>query len=75
MSVEPHLSFIFIPFGWLPITNISAPNSDNTVGAILYEAPFAQSTTIFIPSRDRLLGKVFFKNCIYLCYLYVFPQT
>ena len=50
-KVEPHLSFILRPFGFIPIVIIFAPNSFNNFGAALYPAPFAQSKTIFNPFK------------------------
>ncbi len=50
--VEPHLSFIFIPFGLSSYTKTWAPSLLSISGAILYAAPFAQSNAIFSPFKS-----------------------
>ncbi|MPM21261.1 hypothetical protein SDC9_67705 [bioreactor metagenome] len=34
------------------MTNISAPSSAKAVGAVMYDAPLAQSSTIFSPLKS-----------------------
>ena len=50
---------MFKPLGFTPIENTFAPKSERILGADLYPAPFAQSKTILIPFRLKLLGKLF----------------
>ena len=50
--VDPHLSFILFPSGSLFIVTTFAPSSLNIVGATLYAAPLAQSSTTFNPLKS-----------------------
>ena len=62
----PQLSLIFVPFGSTLVKISSAPSSLKASGAALYDAPFAQSTTILSPFKSIFLGNVFFTNSTYL---------
>src|SRR5210317_1439032 len=62
--VEPQRSLIFSPFGLTPIDITFAPNDFKSTGPALYPAPFAQSKTIRIPFRLKLLGRLLFKILI-----------
>ena len=59
---EPQSRLMFRPSGVLWMTVRSAPSSVNASGATLYVAPLAVSMAIFMPSIDRLRGKVFFRK-------------
>ena len=50
--VDPHLSIILFPSGSLFIVTTFAPNSINIVGATVYDAPLAQSSTTFNPLKS-----------------------
>ncbi len=63
---EPHSVLIFLPSGCTPIVTTSEPSSSNMIGDTLYAAPFAQSSTIFIPSRVMSQGNEFFAKTTYL---------
>ena len=51
-NIAPQSRFIFLPLGSTPITIASAPSSKRTSGPTLYDAPFAQSKTTFIPFKS-----------------------
>ncbi len=55
-DVEPQPSLMLRPFGEQPIGMISAPRSASVRGTTLYPAPFAQSTTSFMPSSVMPFG-------------------
>jgi len=59
-KVDPQLSFMFIPFGEVPISKTFAPRDLNNFGPDLCAAPFAQSIAIFNPLRLNEEGKFFF---------------
>ena len=62
--VEPHSLLILKPSGATPRDTTSAPSSLRIWGRILYAAPLAQSATILIPPRLKLLGIVIFANSV-----------
>ena len=64
-AVAPHMSLMLNPSGETPIGTTSAPSSWNTWGPTWYAAPWAQSTTIFIPLRSSSAGKVDLQNSMY----------
>ena len=57
-TVEPQSRLMLNPSGATPIGTTSAPSSHRMVGATLYAAPCAQSTTILRPSSRRPRGRV-----------------
>ena len=59
---------MFNPLGLTPTEKTLAPRSESIFGADLYPAPFAQSNTIRIPLRLKLLGKLLLKIFIYLSF-------
>ncbi len=62
---EPHRSLMLSPSGAQCMTVTSAPSSEKIVGAALYVAPLAQSSTIRIPSSDRVSGKLLLQKTMY----------
>ncbi len=62
---EPHPRLMLVPSGLQLIENTCAPSSDSTLGATLYVAPLAQSTTIFMPSNIIPLGIEVLTNSMY----------
>ena len=74
--IAPQSKFMFNPSGLSLSTITSAPSSLNICDAVLYAAPFAQSSTIINPLRLMLLTEAF-TNSIYLPFassiLYAFP--
>lgn len=63
-EVAPQSLSIFMPFGVLAMLITFAPSSSNTLGATLYAAPLALSTTIVRPSKLSSLEKVPLQNSI-----------
>ena len=52
---------MFIPFGLIPTSKTFAPKDLSNFGALLYEAPLAQSIAIFKPLSEKFFVKFFFK--------------
>ena len=44
---------IFVPLGASFIVTTSAPKDLKSDGEVIYEAPFAQSSTTFLPSKRQ----------------------
>ena len=68
ICVDPHLSFIFIPFGLLFIILYLIPNDVNIFSATLYVAPLSVSKPIIKPSLFILsifVSKFFLKKYTY----------
>ena len=59
---------MFKPFGDAPYSKTFAPRLLKSFGPDLYAAPFAQSITIFMPFKLKLLGKFFFNIFMYLSF-------
>ncbi len=57
----PESLLMLMPFGFTPMAVTWAPSSWSTIGATLYAAPCAASTTIRTPSSERSCGNVCFK--------------